>query len=85
MSEPNGYANNGALVSTEWLAQNLGAPGIKLIEVDVNPAAYEGGHIQGAVGWDWKRDLQERGRAAEHLRREGPAARARGDRLLPHR
>jgi thiosulfate/3-mercaptopyruvate sulfurtransferase len=59
MSEPNGYANDDALVSTEWLAQNLGAPGLKLIEVDVNPAAYDGGHIQGAVGWDWKRDLQE--------------------------
>jgi len=59
MSEPNGYANNDALVSTEWLAQNLRAPGIKLIEVDVNPAAYDGGHIEGAVGWDWKRDLQD--------------------------
>src|SRR2546423_11579267 len=59
MSEPNGYSNNEALVSTEWLAQNLGASGFKLIEVDVNPAAYEGGHIQGAVGWDWEQDLQE--------------------------
>jgi thiosulfate/3-mercaptopyruvate sulfurtransferase len=59
MSEPDGYSNNEALVSTEWLAQNLGAPGQRLIEVDVNPAAYEGGHIQGAVGWDWKQDLQE--------------------------
>jgi len=59
MSEPDGYANNDALVSTEWLAQNLLAPGIKLIEVDVNPAAYDGGHIEGAVGWDWKRDLQD--------------------------
>jgi thiosulfate/3-mercaptopyruvate sulfurtransferase len=59
MSEPDGYANNEALVSTEWLAQNLGAPGFKLIEVDVNPAAYEGGHIEGATGWDWKQDLQE--------------------------
>jgi len=59
MSEPNGYSNDQALVSTEWLAQNLGAPGFKLIEVDVNPAAYEGGHIQGAIGWDWKQDLQD--------------------------
>jgi thiosulfate/3-mercaptopyruvate sulfurtransferase len=59
MSEPNGYANNDALVSTEWLAQNLSAPGLKLIEVDVNPGAYEGGHIQGAIGWDWKQDLQD--------------------------
>jgi thiosulfate/3-mercaptopyruvate sulfurtransferase len=25
----------------------------------VNPSAYEGGHIQGAIGWDWKQDLQD--------------------------
>jgi thiosulfate/3-mercaptopyruvate sulfurtransferase len=59
MSEPNGYANDDALVSTEWLAQNLGTPGLRIIEVDVNPSAYEGGHIQGAIGWDWKQDLQD--------------------------
>ncbi|MBO0686137.1 MAG: sulfurtransferase [Candidatus Dormibacteraeota bacterium] len=59
MSEPNGYANDEALVSTDWLAQNLGAPGYKLLEVDVNPAVYEGGHIQGAIGLDWKTDLQD--------------------------
>jgi len=48
-----------ALVSTEWLAQHLDEPGYRLIEVDVNPAAYGTGHIQGAVGWDWKKDLQD--------------------------
>src|SRR5439155_22819349 len=26
---------------------------------DVNPAAYETGHLPGAVGWDWRRDLQD--------------------------
>jgi thiosulfate/3-mercaptopyruvate sulfurtransferase len=46
-------------VSTEWLAEHLDEPGYRLIEVDVNPAAYESGHIPGAVGWDWKRDLQD--------------------------
>src|SRR2546423_1463513 len=59
MAESNGYANAEALVSTEWLAGHLGQPGQALIEVDVNPAAYEGGHIEGAVGWDWKKDLQD--------------------------
>ncbi|MDQ6773050.1 MAG: sulfurtransferase [Candidatus Dormibacteraeota bacterium] len=59
MSEANGYANDGVLVSTEWLAQHLHDPGLRLVEVDVNPAAYEGGHIEGAVGWDWKKDLQD--------------------------
>jgi thiosulfate/3-mercaptopyruvate sulfurtransferase len=59
MSDGDGYANPDALVSTEWLAAHLDEPGHRLIEVDVNPAAYESGHIPGAVGWDWKRDLQD--------------------------
>src|SRR2546421_822796 len=58
MSQQDGYVNSDSLVTTEWLAEHLGDPGQRLIEVDVNPAAYEGGHIEGAVGWDWKKDLQ---------------------------
>jgi thiosulfate/3-mercaptopyruvate sulfurtransferase len=59
MSATNSYANPEALVSTEWLAAHLNEPGYRLIEVDVNPALYDSGHIPGAVGWDWKRDLQD--------------------------
>jgi thiosulfate/3-mercaptopyruvate sulfurtransferase len=60
MAVTHGYVNTDALVSTEWLAEHdVSDPGISLIEVDVNPAAYAGGHIQGAVGWDWKKDLQD--------------------------
>ena len=59
MADPNGYANADALVTTAWVAEHLGEPGYRLIEVDVNPAAYDGGHIEGAVGWDWKKDLQD--------------------------
>jgi thiosulfate/3-mercaptopyruvate sulfurtransferase len=59
MAESDGYANREALVSTEWLAAHLNEPGQRLIEVDVNPALYGGGHIEGAVGWDWKKDLQD--------------------------
>jgi thiosulfate/3-mercaptopyruvate sulfurtransferase len=59
MSDTNGYANSDSLVSTQWVAEHLGQPGYRLIEVDVNPAAYDGGHIEGAVGWDWKKDLQD--------------------------
>jgi thiosulfate/3-mercaptopyruvate sulfurtransferase len=58
-TQTEGYVNSDALVTTEWLAEHLGDPGQRLIEVDVNPAAYQGGHIQGAVGWDWKKDLQD--------------------------
>jgi thiosulfate/3-mercaptopyruvate sulfurtransferase len=59
MADSDGYANSEALVSTEWLADHLSDPGQVLIEVDVNPALYAGGHIEGAVGWDWRQDLQD--------------------------
>jgi thiosulfate/3-mercaptopyruvate sulfurtransferase len=57
MTSPNG--NPDALVTTAWLADHLRDPGQRLIEVDVNPALYAEGHIEGAVGWDWKKDLQD--------------------------
>ena len=59
MADSNGYANPEALVSTAWLADHLDDGGQRLIEVDVDPSAYGGGHIEGAVGWDWKKDLQD--------------------------
>ena len=59
MADGNGYANPEALVSTGWLADHLHDEGQRLIEVDVDPSAYGGGHIEGAVGWDWKKDLQD--------------------------
>ena len=48
------------LVSTDWVAEHLDDPAVRLIEVDVDTAAYDGGHIRGALGWDWRRDLQRR-------------------------
>jgi len=47
------------LVTTEWLAEHLDDKGIRLVEVDVDPTVYDKGHIEGAVGWNWKRDLQD--------------------------
>lgn len=54
-----GYANPAALVSTKWVKENLGKPGVKVIEVDVDPKLYAAGHIAGAIGWDWNKDLQD--------------------------
>src|SRR6266540_4010954 len=51
------YANPDALVDTDWLEQNLNDPGIRVIEVDEDTAAYEKGHIPGSVGWNWTTDL----------------------------
>jgi len=52
------YAKPDSLVSTQWVADNLSSPKVRLVEVDVDTAAYETGHIPGAVGWNWKHDLE---------------------------
>ena len=53
------YAHPKLLVSTDWVADNLGKPGIKLVEVDVDTEAYGQGHIGGAVGWNWTTQLND--------------------------
>ena len=53
------YANPNALVDTEWVAQNLDTAGVRLVEVDVDTAAYDQGHAPGAVGWNWRSQLQQ--------------------------
>ena len=53
------YANPDALVSTQWVADNLGDPGLAIVEVDVDTTAYESGHIAGAVGWNWQSQLSD--------------------------
>jgi thiosulfate/3-mercaptopyruvate sulfurtransferase len=52
------YARPDSLVSTQWVADNLKNPQVRLVEVDVDTAAYDTGHIPGAVGWHWKKDLE---------------------------
>ena len=59
MTQKDSYANQDALVSTEWVAENLGSATTRLVEVDVDTTAYDSGHVQGAVGWNWKRQLQD--------------------------
>ncbi len=51
------YANPDSLVSTEWLAQHLDDASVRPVEVDEDATAYAGGHIPGAVAWNWKKDL----------------------------
>jgi thiosulfate/3-mercaptopyruvate sulfurtransferase len=48
-----------ALVTAEWAEKNLDAPGVVFVEVDEDTAAYEAGHIPGAVKLDWKTELQD--------------------------
>ncbi|MEE9125490.1 MAG: sulfurtransferase [candidate division NC10 bacterium] len=53
------YTHPETLVETQWVADNLKDPKIRLVEVDVDTAAYGEGHIPGAIGWNWKTDLEE--------------------------
>ena len=53
------YAKPELLVSTDWVQEHLGQPGLKLVEVDVDTKAYEAGHIAGAIGFNWQTQLQD--------------------------
>ena len=47
------------LVDTDWVAEHLDDDGIRIVEVDEKPALYAEAHIPGAIGFDWKQDLQD--------------------------
>jgi thiosulfate/3-mercaptopyruvate sulfurtransferase len=53
-----GYSKN-VLVDAAWLEDHLGDSDIRVVEVDENPKLYAEAHIPGAVGFDWKQDLQD--------------------------
>jgi thiosulfate/3-mercaptopyruvate sulfurtransferase len=52
------YAKD-VLVDTQWVENHLNDDSIRIVEVDENPALYSEAHIPGAIGFDWKRDLQD--------------------------
>ncbi len=54
-----GYAHPDTLVSTEWVAQHLDDPSVRIIESNEDPLLYPSGHIPGAVEIDWTRDLND--------------------------
>ena len=53
------YAHPEVLVSTQWVADRLNDPKVRLIEVDVDTSAYDQGHLAGAAGWNWQTQLQD--------------------------
>ena len=55
--EFSGYAHPEALVSTQWVAENLGQKGLVLVECDEDILLYSTGHIPGAVKIDWHTEL----------------------------
>jgi thiosulfate/3-mercaptopyruvate sulfurtransferase len=53
------YAHPERLVTTQWLAEHLGEPGLVVVESDEDVLLYETGHIEGAVKIDWHTDLND--------------------------
>ncbi len=46
-------------METDWLAQRLGDPGLRIVESNEDPELYAQGHIPGAIHIRWKTDLQD--------------------------
>lgn len=53
------YANPQVLVSTDWVAQHLNDPKVRIVESDEDVLLYDIGHVPGAVKIDWHTDLND--------------------------
>ena len=47
------------LVTTQWLAERLDDPSLRIVEVDEDTEAYHRGHVPNAVAVNWTTDLQD--------------------------
>ncbi|MGE0496031.1 MAG: sulfurtransferase [Vulcanimicrobiota bacterium] len=65
-----GYANPDILVSTDWVAEHLNDPSIRLVESNEDILLYSSGHIPGAVQVDWTADLNDQ-LVRDYLGRDG--------------
>jgi thiosulfate/3-mercaptopyruvate sulfurtransferase len=57
--EQKGYARPDALVSTDWVAEHLDDPKVRIVESDEDVLLYDTGHVPGAVKIDWHADLND--------------------------
>jgi thiosulfate/3-mercaptopyruvate sulfurtransferase len=71
--ESRGYTHPEVLASTEWVAEHLEDPAVRIVESNEDPLLYPAGHIPGAVEVDWTRDLNHPVRR-DYLDRAGFAA-----------
>ncbi len=53
-----GYAK-GVLVDSAWAQSHIDDPNVQFVEVDVDTSAYDEGHIEGAVAWNWTSQLSD--------------------------
>src|SRR3954469_13783194 len=56
---PAEYAHPEALVSTDWVADHLKDPKVRIVETDEDPLLYHQGHVPGAVEIGWHLHLQD--------------------------
>ena len=54
-----GYAHPDVLVSTDWVAQHVNDPEVRIIESNEDALLYASGHVPGAVQVDWTADLND--------------------------
>src|SRR6516165_4815430 len=53
------YTHPEALVNTDWIAQHLNDPNVRIIESNEDVLLYDTGHIPRAVHVDWHKDLND--------------------------
>ena len=53
------YSHPQSLVDIEWVTEHGSDNNVRLVEVDVDTSSYGKGHIFGAVGWNWRTQLQD--------------------------
>ncbi len=54
-----GYTHADVLVSTDWVADHVNDPNVRIVESNEDPLLYSSGHIPNAVEVDWTRDLND--------------------------
>lgn len=47
------YAYPDVLASSQWVADHVNDPAVRFIEVGFSRAAYDSGHLPGAIYWNW--------------------------------
>ena len=74
-----GFARPELLASTEWLAEELGRPDVRIVDVRWRPdgtgqSVFDAGHLPGATYLDWRAELSESpSDEANHALRLAPA------------
>jgi thiosulfate/3-mercaptopyruvate sulfurtransferase len=55
-----GYVHPEVLVSTQWVADHLNDPNVRIVESNEDILLYDQGHIPGAIQIDWVGDLNDK-------------------------